>query len=98
MSNHAKDYSEKRAERRFPINSEVHMTLSNNKTVTGRCCNISGSGMLVQSDKPATVGGTVQLSIQEGKIDFKAEAEVVRVTEEEDSFLIALKVNQQLDS
>lgn len=98
MSNEAKQYNEKRAERRFPINSIVHMTMSNNKKVTGRCCNISGSGMLVKADKPATVGGNVRLEIQEGKIDFKAEAEVVRIVEEDNAFLIALKVHQQLDS
>lgn len=97
MSPQSSQFREKRAERRFPINSIVHITLASNKKITGKCCNISGSGLLIFSDKPAPVGGIVRIDIQEGKIDFKAEAEVVRVVEEENGFMIAVRVNQQLD-
>ena len=97
MSTQPKNVQEKRAERRFPINSIVQMTLANNKKLTGRCCNISGSGMLVRADRGAAVGASITLQIQEGKIDYQADAEVVRVAEDDDSFLIALKVNKQIN-
>lgn len=89
-------YSEKRSERRFPINSVVNITLSNKRVIQGICCNISGSGMLIRAEKPVVVGSTVQLDIQEGRIDFKADAEVMRLEEENGQFLLGLKVSKKI--
>lgn len=97
MSSQDSKYNEKRSETRFPINSEVSITLPDNKIAKGVCCNISGSGMLIKTDSDISVDDAVSLNITEGKIDFNADAVVVRVVEDSGSTLVAVKISKQLD-
>ena len=91
------DFSEKRSEKRFPINSEVKITIkSSNKTITGRCMNISGSGLLISTDKAIGTDKEVLIDISEGKIEYGAEAAVVRCEETNGQFLIGIKVTNQI--
>lgn len=41
-------------------------------------------------------GSTVQLDIQEGRIDFKADAQVMRSEEENGQYLLGLKVSKTI--
>lgn len=91
-------YDEKRKERRFPVSSDVKMMLANKRIVNGVCKNISGSGMLVRAERAIRVGAKLQLEIQEGRIDFKADAVVVRAEVVDDSHWLGLEVNKKLPS
>lgn len=95
MSTSTTSYAEKRSERRFPIHSQVSISLVNKQVIKGVCLNVSGSGLLVKSEKAILVGSVVQLDIQEGRIDFKADAEVVRCEHDNGAFLLGLKMHQK---
>lgn len=91
------DYDEKRRETRFPINSTVKITLPSSATpVIGTCCNISGSGLQIRTDKNIPVDKEVLIDISEGKIEFSAEAIIVRSQAEENGFVLGIKVTNQL--
>ncbi len=91
------DYNEKRIESRFPINSTVKITVPGSVTpIVGTCCNISGSGLLIRTDKGIAVDKKVLIDINEGKIEFSAEAVIVRNQEDEGSFLLGIRVTNQL--
>ncbi|SRR5690554_1093661 len=89
-------YIEKRRERRFPVSSEVNMILANKRIIKGVCHNISGSGMLIRAEQSIRVGSRLRLDIQEGRIDFKADAIVMRLEEADGYFWIGLTVNKKL--
>jgi hypothetical protein len=92
----AKPFDEKRTETRFPINSIAKITiLKTEKVVMGTCRNISGSGLLICAEKTITPNSMVRIEITEGKIEFKAEATVVRVAQDEKEILIALRITKQ---
>lgn len=96
MSPTDKAFAEKRREKRFPINSTVLITLADQKQISGVCCNVSGSGLLVRADQSITIGSLVQLDIQEGRIDFHADADVVRVDVVDGQFLLGLQLHKKL--
>ena len=90
------DFSEKRREKRFPINSEVKITLKpTDKLVVGRCINISGSGLLISTDKSIPLDKDVLIDISEGKIEYGAEATVVRCEEKDGKYFIGIRVTNQ---
>lgn len=91
------DYSEKRRETRFPINSNVKISVPpGTNTILGTCCNISGSGLLIRTDKSIAIDKEILIDIAEGKIEFSAEAIIVRCEEEDGGFLLGIKVTNQL--
>lgn len=74
-------WSEKRNFIRMKINTPVRVEYGS-QTFTARCKDLSGSGMLVESDRELPLGGSVELFIdQEGdkRVPFRATAEVARV-------------------
>lgn len=91
-------YVEKRRERRFPVNSEVSMILANKRIIKGVCHNISGSGMLIRAEQSLRLGTRLQLDVQEGRIDFKADAIVMRVEEADGYYWVGLAVNKKIPS
>lgn len=91
------DYDEKRREKRFPISSTVKICKPNSTMpIMGICCNISGSGLLIQAEKAIAMDSKVLIDIAEGKIDFSAEGIIVRCDKNDDGFYIGIKVTQQL--
>jgi hypothetical protein len=91
------DYDEKRREKRFPISSTVQITIPNTKTpIIGTCCNISGSGLLIQTEKAVPMKSNVLIDISEGKIEFSAEGVIVRCDKNDDGYYIGVKITEQL--
>ena len=96
MNKQNTSFQEKRAETRFPVNSVAKMTiLKNDKVIMGECRNISGSGMLISTDKTISPDTNIKIEIAEGKIEFNAEATVVRVVLDDDETLIAVRITKQ---
>jgi hypothetical protein len=89
-------FTEKRQERRFPISATVLITVANNKTVEGVCRNISGSGLLVETDKLVRTGRQVRIDIQKGRINFSADATIVRAEEQDGKFLLGVHVDKKI--
>lgn len=74
-------YSEKRNFIRMKINAPVEVTAGNEK-FTARCKDLSGSGILIQTEQALALGTSVEICIpQEGEklLPFRASGEVVRV-------------------
>jgi len=74
-------YDEKRSFIRMKINTPVQVQLGG-EHFTARCKDLSGSGMLLQSDRELALGAQVEVHIdQEGenRLPFNASAQVVRV-------------------
>ncbi len=91
-----KSFDEKRTETRFPINSVAKVTvIKNEKVIMGTCRNISGSGMLICVEKSIKPETAIKIEIAEGKIEFNADASVVRVVEDDDEILVAVKITKQ---
>ena len=91
------DFSEKRREKRFPISSQVKLTLKpGDKIVLGVCMNISGSGLMVQTEKAINLDKDLLIDIAEGKIEYSAEGTVVRCEELDGKYLLGIKVTNQL--
>lgn len=91
------DFSEKRREKRFPISSRVKITTNPDaKIIMGVCMNISGSGLLISTDQAIAADKTIVIDISEGKIEYSAEAVVIRCDENNGKFMIGIKVTNQL--
>lgn len=96
MKKQSKPYDEKRTETRFPINSIAKITLiKSEKVIMGTCRNISGSGMLICTEKTIAPNSLIKIEITEGKIEFNAEATVVRVAQGEKEIMVAVKITKQ---
>lgn len=54
----------------------------------------SGSGLLICAEKTITPNSMVRIEITEGKIEFKAEATVVRVAQDEDIYMLRMSRKQ----
>lgn len=74
-------WSEKRNFIRMKINTPVNIEHASG-SFSARCKDLSGSGMLVESERQLPVGTVVELSIDqdgEKRLPFRATAEVARV-------------------
>jgi hypothetical protein len=74
-------YSEKRNFIRMKINAPVEIK-AGNEQFTARCKDLSGSGILIQTDRAVPLGTSVEIFIQqdgEKLLPFRATGEVVRV-------------------
>ncbi|MFT3930702.1 MAG: PilZ domain-containing protein [Spongiibacteraceae bacterium] len=89
-------YSEKRNFIRMKINAPVEVSAGNEK-FTARCKDLSGSGILIQTDRALALGTAVEIYIQqEGDklLPFRATGEVVRVDPVNPSgFILGLSLN-----
>ncbi len=73
-------YSEKRNFIRMKINTPVLIKVGSD-SFTARCKDLSGSGLLLQSERELVCGTLVEVNIEqegENRLPFKATAEVVR--------------------
>ena len=95
MSSIDRSFSEKRNFIRMKVNSEVSLQ-SQGKSCTGKCKDISGSGMRVETSEAFSVGEEVQVAINqkgENHLPFHAIAEVSRVDcIDDDHFSIGLSI------
>ena len=88
-------WSEKRNFIRMKINTPVDIELDG-QHFTARCKDLSGSGMLVESERQLPLGSIVNLVIDqdgEKRLPFRATAEVARVEASGvDSYTIGLSI------
>ena len=80
MSSADKSYSEKRDFIRMRINSQVVICQGDNE-YQGICKDLSGTGMLVETDQSFAIGDELEISIKqkgENQLPFNATAEVLR--------------------
>jgi len=92
-------YAEKRNFLRMDLDNIVlFWTNSNQPNLEGRCRNLSGTGMLIETDDALDIGSTVEVVIPSAHTDLpklKAFAEVVRVRPTEQSqFEIGLSIRK----
>ncbi len=92
MSKKPSDFNEKRELVRMKINTPVNIRVRDENVSTQAICKeLSGNGMMVATDADYAIGASVEVTLA-GKGPFKASAEVVRRTTEDDRFLIGLKL------
>jgi hypothetical protein len=100
MSSIDRDFSEKRNFIRMRINSDVNLE-SNGQQYTGICRDISGSGLLVETQQAFTLGDEVRISIpqkSETHLPFNATTEVTRVSNgSEDRYIIGFSIIELLE-
>ncbi len=88
--------AEKRADVRLPVNSLINIvTKPDNQTLSGKCFNMSASGILINTDTEIDIDTELSLSLAEGKINFSADGKVVRLVEADggQGFLVAIKMS-----
>lgn len=91
-----RSYEEKRSFIRMKVDTMVTFTrLDGKERYEGRCRNLSGAGMLLETDKKLEVGDRLKISIPSEGPDFSpldAVIEVVRVTPLPDLHIFRLGV------
>lgn len=93
-----KRVSERRSEQRSLINKSIDIRVINEKQqVTANCCNMSKTGILVQSQVLIKVGTELSLSLTDDEYGFDADGEVIRVVKDEKQYLIAIKLSNIKD-
>lgn len=97
MSTDDNTYSEKRDFIRMRINSPVDISLAG-KTYRGTCKDLSGAGMLVETEQAFDIGAKVDISIDQDNdkhLPFNAKAEVSRITEgESNNYIVGLIIKE----
>ncbi len=90
-------YKEKRSEIRIPLHCDVNLVdINDGTTVTGRCCNISPSGMLVQLTQHVKVGTDLDISLTDDKVgEFNAKGNIIRVVRDDKLYLTAIKLEKE---
>jgi|GEM_PF-64223 len=77
------DYSEKRNFTRMSIDTPIRLTYEGSKeSIEGRCKNLSGTGMLIETGKRLKIGNKVHIVVPSERPELKnlnALAEVIRV-------------------
>lgn len=99
MSSIDRSYNEKRDFIRMRINSPVNIEHAGNH-YQGICKDLSGAGMLVETDCSFDIGAKIQVSIEqrgENQLPFNASAEVSRVDTSDNRFLVGLAIHQILE-
>ncbi|UTA48987.1 PilZ domain-containing protein [Simiduia sp. 21SJ11W-1] len=94
-------YSEKRNFIRMRVDSPVAITLDDNQTLSGLCCDLSGGGMSVEVDRALPVGTemTISLSSSHGHNPMlRAKARVARVLSgPNESCTLGLEIDELLN-
>ena len=100
MSATEKTAEEKRSFRRWKIDSEVAIEC-NGENSTALCKDLSGAGMLIESEQTYTVGDEMTISIEkkdETHLPFNALAEVSRIEDgAAGKFIIGLSIKEIID-
>ena len=87
------DFNEKRTEVRLPIDSDITVTiLEDSSTITAKSKNMSGSGILLESNHGITEGTQVNIRLTAEKAAFNTNGEVIRLVEGDDNFMIGVKL------
>lgn len=96
MASIDRSYNEKRDFIRMKINSPVSINCGDD-SILGVCKDLSGAGMLVETEKTLPVGAELEVSIEqkgETHLPFHATATVSRVEPVDDKFLVGLSIIQ----
>ena len=100
MSLASRDYSEKRNFIRMQMNTPVEIILEPSKELlNGTCLDLSGSGLQVLMDRSLPTGSKMEISIKPPYGDspiMRANAEVTRVDEANDEYLVGLEILEML--
>lgn len=85
------EYVEKRREKRITISSEAALTnLTDEYTLTVKCCNYSQSGILVKANEHMKIDTPVSVEILDEHHPLKAKGKVVRTVRDERQYLTAI--------
>lgn len=90
-----RDYSEKRDFHRMRVDSPVEITDAKGNQSTGKCRDLSGSGMQLQVDKFFEEGDEIMALIppaDEQFPPFEAQCKVLRCETDGDSFLLGVTI------
>lgn len=94
MTKENMNIEERRQEHRKPLNQDIQIRVVDDKQeVVAHCCNLSASGMLVQSSELIKVGAELSISLPDEKLGFDADGEVMRVVKDDKHYLIAIKLS-----
>lgn len=96
MASIDRSYSEKRDFIRMRVNSPVVLRHEGND-YQGFCKDLSGAGMLVETDRPFDIGAAVDVSIEqkcETHLPFHASATVSRVDPGDETYLVGLSITE----
>ncbi len=101
MGINEKAYSEKRDFIRMKISAPLNATLSlENNSIEGRCRDLSGGGMQVETDQLLEIGTEVEVEVSSGHghaPTLKAKARVVRTAAGEmNGYSLGLEITQML--
>ena len=97
MSSIDRPYNEKRDYIRMRINSPVHIRQAGND-YEGVCKDLSGAGMLIETNQALQVGTELEISIEQKAdthLPFNAIAEVSRIDDGPDgNYIVGLSIKQ----
>ena len=96
MASIDRSFSEKRDFIRMRVNSPVVVRHDGNE-YQGFCKDLSGAGMLIETDRPFEIGSTLNVSIEqkcETHLPFHATVTVSRVEASDDTYLVGLAINE----
>jgi hypothetical protein len=96
MNMSERNYTEKRNFIRMKVDTPVDLTLAgdNPRLIRAVCKDLSGTGMLVETEEALEIGTTLTVAITSGKNPFEADAEVTRSrTSSNGRFILGLKIS-----
>lgn len=96
MASIDRSYNEKRDFIRMKINSPVAITCKG-KSYLGVCKDLSGAGMLVETEDTFEIGAELDVSIEQKgdtHLPFHASTTVSRVEPIDDKYLVGLSINE----
>ena len=99
MASIDRSYSEKRDFIRMRVNSPVAIHHAG-QDYQGFCKDLSGAGMLLETDRAFDIGTEVEVSIEqkcETHLPFNARATVSRVEDNGDTYLVGLSITDILN-
>ena len=97
MNMSERNYTEKRNFIRMKVDTPVDLVIAGSaaRTVKAICKDLSGTGMLVETEEALELGTELVVSITTGKNPFEADAEVTRSrTATNGKFIIGLKIKE----
>jgi len=86
--------ADQRREFRFLLNGKLDIIVSASEQFTGICHNISGSGLLIISPKALTVGQSIRVELSQRRVEFSADAAVIRCEKINDAYHIGVEITE----
>lgn len=83
---------EKREHIRLPFDAPLQLQIAGKASwIEGKCSNMSAGGILVETAAPIAIDTELQVQLKDQPEKYQAYGHVIRLVEDENSFLIAVK-------